>query len=400
MPISATQFVVRWTNPAPALLPLFQTAGVEALLVAEASAAFVEAAAAAKLPLLHSSEETGLIGAGLWPGVRQSANRVRDIEVVSASREPWVDANSYLVAYHRALDPAKTPVLAYEANEKAGVRPDVEIPYDTAALGLIETRIAGGNFVVDLPPRFKEKLLNGDAKAQAAWAGLGRTAAWLQANASLLGRPALPEITAIVEEGAPTREIANLLHRRGASPSLKSIARVPAPDKKILALVAASLRQVPPAVYAHAEAGAAVVIDSVPPGGAKLIREEIDRVFYSYGAGTIVAYRKRIVDPSEFALDVIDIVTHKRRATRLWNANSAIPLATMGEHPNEAILHIVNYGSPTQEEIQAHIQGRYAKATLHAPGKDPKPLKVAPRGASSEVFVPPIERLAVVRFSN
>lgn len=341
-----------------------------------------------------SENEAGWVTDGLWPGVRSSGRRGRDTEVASASREPWVDANSYLVKYHRALGAAG--VLAYGA----GDRMDVEIPYDTAELALIEARIAGGNYIVDLPPRFRAGLAANEAKAQAAWQSLVKTANWLKQNQGLMGRAVLPEVTALVEPGAATRELANLLHRRGASPALASADRVPAPQAGILVVVAAGLKQVPEAAFAHARAGASVVIDSAAPAGATQQREEVDRVFYKLGQGTVVAYKKKIVDPSDFAMDVIDVVTHKKRATRLWNAGAAIPLATVGARPGEAILHIVNYGSAAREELQAQIQGHFAKAMLLCPEAAAVALPVKRRGTATEVFVPSLQRLAIVRFSN
>lgn len=367
MVIEVSDFVVRW--PKGAVAP----SGVDAIV---------------------SENEEGWISEGLWPGVRSNGRRGRDTEVASASREPWVDANSYLVEYHRAL--GSTGVLAYGA----GDRMDVEVPYDTAELALIEARIAGGNYIVDLPPRFRAGLAANEAKALAAWASLVKTASWLKQNQGLMGKAVLPEVTALVEPGAATRELANLLHRRGASPALVSADRVPAPQAGILVVVAAGLKQVPEAAFAHARAGASVVIDSAVPAGATQQREEVDRVFYKLGQGTVVAYKKKIVDPSDFAMDVIDVVTHKRRATRLWNAGAAIPLATVGANRGEAILHIVNYGSAAREELQAQIQGHFQKATLLCPEAAEVALPVKRRGTATEVFVPSLQRLAIVRFSN
>lgn len=369
MPILASDFVVRW--PAGEAAP----EGVDGVV---------------------SLNEPGWATDGLWPGVRQSAKRGRgrDVEVASASREPWVDANAYLVEYHRAL--GSPGVLAYGA----GDRTDLEVPYDTAELALIEARVAGGNYIVDLPPRFRAGLALQEPKAMAAWRHLVTTAAWLKANRGSMGHPVLPKVTALVEAGPATRELANLLHRRGASPALASAERVPRPSAEILVLVAAGLKQVPALAFAHATGGATVVIDRAAPEEAKLMREEADRGFYSMGRGTVIAYKKKIVDPSEFAMDVIDVVTHKRRATRLWNASAAIPLATMGSRQGEAILHIVNYGSPTTEELQARIQGHYAKATLLRPEAGPQELRASRRGTGTEVFVPSLQRLAIVRFSN
>ncbi len=367
MAIEVGDFVVRW--PKGAVAP----EGVDAVI---------------------SENEAGWVTDGLWPGVRSSGRRGRDTEVASASREPWVDANSYLVKYHRALGAAG--VLAYGA----GDRMDVEVPYDTAELALIEARIAGGNYIVDLPPRMRAGLAANEAKAQAAWQSLVKTANWLKQNQGLMGKPVLPEVTALVEPGAATRELANLLHRRGASPALASADRVPAPQAAILVLVAAGLKEVPEAAFAHARAGASVVIDSAAPAGATQQREEVDRVFYKLGQGTVVAYKKKIVDPSDFAMDVIDVVTHKKRATRLWNAGAAIPLATVGARPGEAILHIVNYGLAAREELQAQIQGHFTKATLLCPEAAAVALPVKRRGTATEVFVPSLQRLAIVRFSN
>lgn len=361
MVVQTTDFIVRWPDGAA------RPEGVDAIVTVDGP---------------------GWVADGIWPGVRRGAARGRDIEVASASREPWVDANGYLAAYDRALGGAG--ILAYQA----GTRMDIEVPYDTAELALIEARVAGGNCIVDLPPRFRAGLEAKEAKAVAAWARLVKTAAWLKEHRSLMGRPVLGEVTALVEPGRATRELANLLYRRGASPALVSAASVPGPG--ILVLVAAGLKQVPEAAFAQGT----VVIDSAVPTGAKLVREEADRGFYLLGKSTVVAYKKRIVDPSEFAMDVIDIVTHKRRAARLWNAGSAIPLAMAGERQGEALLHIVNYGSPTREELQAKIQGHFSKATLLCPEAAPKALAVARRGSGTEVFVPSLQRLAIVRFSS
>ena len=385
--------MVRWKDGVAGHLPLLQTLRPDVVVSETALPEFEKAG----LKVIPSAALGRVVTDGLWPGIRRGpSRRGREVEVASASSEPWVDANGYLVAYHRALD-AKTPVLlGYEANEKAGVKPDVEIPYGTAELALIEARVGGGNFVVDLPVRYRQGLIAGEAKATEAWKALARTAAWLKQNEALFGRPALDAVTAMVEPGGATREIANLLHRRGASPLLCSA--LPG-NIKPLALVVAGLKQIPRECFHVAEEGGIVVADQKALPSTTVIREEADRVFCRMGKGTVVAYRRPIVDPSEFAMDVIDLITHRRRATRLWNALSAIPLATEGERKGEALLHVVNYGSPAREEIQAHIQGHFSKAMLLSPEKAPVALKTVRRGPSTEVFLPTLERVAVVRFS-
>ena len=56
-------------------------------------------------------------------------------------------------------------------------------------------------------------------------------------------------------------------------------------------------------------------------------RSDRDRDHYEFGNGRIVAYHEPILDPSEFALDVIDLVGVGTRDLRLWNALTVVGLA-------------------------------------------------------------------------
>lgn len=360
----ATPLILRWPNREPAHDAIIAQLQPDQILGAE------------PVP--------GAVSHGLWPGIRSAAKQ-GDADVSSASREPWVDASGYRAAIQKAL--SQNTLLAHEHKD-----PDRGVPFDTLELALIEARVNGGNFILSVEPRYRAALIANDAKAMEAWRSLARTAAWLRANEALFARPTLPIITALVEPGYPTSEIANLLYRRGASPALS--AQVPAPDpNRIQVLIAAGLKAVPASVYDHAAAGAIVVTDSAPAKGWKTIKEDTDRTIFAHGKGKVAAYHKRIQDPSEFALDCIDLLTHRRRAARLWNAPAAIPLATAG-----GLLHIIQYGGPITNEIQARVQGIYKSATLNRPEAPPIQLKVFHRATTTEVFPPAIQRLAVVQF--
>ncbi|MBK5292848.1 MAG: hypothetical protein JJE04_14395 [Acidobacteriia bacterium] len=407
MPLDWTRhIVVRWPDPDPAHIPLLRQASIDAVVLDAPNPAFETACQAAGISI--ATQPKYVSKRGLWPGVQRSGNRSNADEVASASREPWLDANGYLVALERALHPERPAVLGYLAGEN----PEQMVPFESLELALVEARTAGGNYILSIDPRYRRALLSGDAKALAAWKSLGGAAAWLKQNHDLFGQAAPPAISALVEAGMPTSEIANLLYRRNASPRLVSASNVPPPAPgRILALVAASLK--PPAaevrarILRHAEAGSFVVLDSTPDPSWKLLKKASDRNFYSLGKGQVVAYHKRIADPSEFALDIIDLITHRRRPVRLWNALAVIPLFTAGRRPGEAILHLVNYSStggsagrsPMNQETQARVQGHYAKAALLRPGQPPVTLAVAKRGSTSEVFIPAMDRLATVVFT-
>lgn len=378
----ALDLIARWPQPEEAHIQLLRKAGIE---------------------IAPEAALSGVVTRGVWPGIRRPGQRRgwdNDL-FASASAEPWIDSNLYLVPLERALMGKASPVIGYEAGPATGLPADRSVPYETLEVALIEARIQGGNYVLSFDPRYRAALAAGDAKALEALTSLGRTGAWLRDQASLFGLAAPPAITALVEPGNASAEIANLLYRRNGSPRLVPASAPPAPDaQRILVLVAASLKSVPDAVWKHAEAGSTVAIDSaalVNPAW-KRVKEEPDRDFYQLGKGRVVVYKKRVVEPSEFALDMIDIVGHQRRAARVWNATSTVVFSTAGPATSEALLHVINYGATLKDEVQARINGHYTQATLLRPEAPPVTLKTQPRGLATEVFLPGLTRVGVVRF--
>ncbi|HEY3739420.1 MAG TPA: hypothetical protein VGL53_06235 [Bryobacteraceae bacterium] len=411
-----SDLIIRWPDPQPSHIPILKQAGIQAAILPKADPEFSKAGIATLtedalkvFSLSQMPADPGTYAAlstGLWPGIRREPSRAgRDVEVVSASREPWVDSNAYLIAYLRALYPKAAPVLAYEANEAAGITEGRIVPFDTIVIALIEARVMGGNYILSLDPPFRKALLGNDAKAMAAWKELGLTAKWLTANKGLFGIEPPPIITDLVEPGRATAEIANLLFRRNASPRL--ISEVPAKlPPGMMALVTTSIK--PPAPETAKRmldlvsiGGVSLVTDDPSPNAwwrapgdrLKAVKTQSDRVFYSFGKGTIVAYNHKIVDPSDHALDVIDIVGHPHRAVRVWNANSTIAVSSPG------IVHLLNYsGRARGSDTQVRIQGVYKNATLLRPGSEPLPLVASRRGTTTEVFVPDVAFVGTLVF--
>lgn len=215
----------------------------------------------------------------------------------------------------------------------------------------------------------------------------------------MFGQRPVPAITAVLDSSDHTLEFANLMVRRGANPYLVMASNPPKPNPaEILTIAAAGIKPLPAAVLEHARAGSTLIVDAAPDPAWHKAKSDRDRDWYSLGRGQVLAYHEKIEDPSEYALDVIDVVTHKRRAVRLWNASAAIPLFTMGRVPAERLLHIVNYGSPVEQEVQARVQGQFSKALLMRPEAGPSELKIYKRGSMTEVFLPNLAIVATVRF--
>ena len=428
MPLDlSSEVAVRWNDCDAKFVPLLKEGGITTVLLPYRNEVFETACreAGLKVQALEEIQFSSLesidhaspkalvaLTNGLWPGVSRGPSQGRDEFTASATEQPWVDANGYWIGILRTLYPNRPALLGYLADESAGVKPEVLLPYDSLELALVEAWVNGGNYLLALEPRYHARLLCGEAKALDAWRQLGRTAHWLDKHVSLFRQATFPAITVLVEADAGLAEIANLLYRHNASPALASAANPPAPDPlRRLALVAVSIH--PPGagirrrILSHAEAGTSLIVDA--PGEnawwhdpqLKLVRSQEDRDFYSLGRGQVVAYREPVSDASEFAFDVIDIVTQKRRAARLWNAPTVIALATscpQGANHGRALLHLINYGSALSSEMLAGIQGCYSRASLLRPEGAPLLLPTARRGTTTEVTIPELRRVAVVVF--
>src|SRR5207247_952746 len=138
----------------------------EAVVLSAPAPRFSEACGAAGIQTLPAAQiEPVALLEGSWPGVaREAAVPGRGDETASASREPWIEINSHWVAYLRALFPERPAILAYKAPAEERMT-----PFDSLELALVEARVSGGNYILDVPTRYREALLRADEKALSAW---------------------------------------------------------------------------------------------------------------------------------------------------------------------------------------------------------------------------------------
>ena len=424
----SAEVVLRWDAPAPEHVPLFIEGGITALWLAKHNSRMDKACAAAGVRVLGPGDlrflkpdqlegagdrSAVVVKDGVWSGAGDLPRE--EAVVAGATARPWVEANGFRVGYLRALYPEMRPVLGYQMDADAGVKPGKPPALSSLELALIDAWAAGGNYVLSLTAEHRQALIDGQPEARAAWRALGRTARWLRANVALFRQPAFPNITMLVESGETTAELASLMYRQNASPRLVRPADLAAPDltanaaQSCRVLVTAGIRppsaEVRARILAHAAAGATVVTDAYSEnawwtaGACKLVRAFEDREFYSLGRGRLVAYKQAIQDPGDFAFDMIDLAGPER-PLRLWDYGTVIALATSapGGGPAKAVLCAVNYGHPFPWDLVAQINGQFSEATLLRPDAKPLKLRVARRGPNSEVVLPALKLLAVVAF--
>lgn len=345
---------------------------------------------------------------GIWPGARATTRNADGSVSAGASQRAWIDANGYLVAWANALFPGRAPLLGYLPDSDAGIAKGQVIPYDSLELALIDAWAAGGNYLLAPDAAYRDALLCGDPAAIAGWSQLGLTARWLKENGDFFRQPPLSTITVLVERGDACAEIAALMFRHSASPELVSAERMPLPDaSRRPIVVAAGIGSPSPSLckllLAHANAGSIVIVDGGNASswwkarGLSAGRQFEDRAFYSLGAGQVLVYKELIVDPGDFALDVLDLAAN-RRPVRLWDASAVIAIASQASARDNLVLRLINYGAPTRGDMMAQVRGSYSSATLLRPDQPPVTLRTCRRGRNTDVLLPGFRRLALVVF--
>ncbi|MEK7406966.1 MAG: hypothetical protein AAB225_17975 [Acidobacteriota bacterium] len=350
-----------------------------------------------------------VLKAGQWPGIRsEPTDRDPDVFLASATREPWIDANAYLVAYLRAMFPRRPALLGYRPDAAAGVSQDRMVPYGTLEAALAEAVAAGGSFLLSLDDAYFAALLEGQPRARAAWRSLGQTVRFLREQAAVFRQPNRARVAFLAESVEQAAELLNLMYRRHVCPVILPVRAVPALDPaRWRAVVAADLTptvDVRQKLLDYARAGGLLM--TVPAAGAapswwlvsgmRKTRTDLDRDWYALGRGRVIAYREPVSDPGEFALDVIDAVGVRTRDLRLVNAGAVLGLVAGEPGGARAVVTLISYGSTRDREFLVRVDGLFGKATLSQPGAAPTPLKTAHRGALTEVVVDRLERLAVI----
>lgn len=333
--------------------------------------------------------------AGQWPGVRP-----RDPGSASASESPWIDANSYYVVYLRGLFPKRAALLGYLPDEEAGVSKDRVLPYNTLEMGLAEAIAAGGNVILTVPDDYRKALVAGDAKALKAWESLARMARFLKERE--FHQPLATRVAVAANSLEHHGELLNMMYRRNVAPAVFDPSAMPGYGAFRI-LVASGVGSVPgvhKAALDFAAAGGALMAapaENEKPWWTEGARktgsgEEFD--FYAFGKGKIVGYREPIIDPAEFALDVIDVQGSAKRDLRLYNAESVvgIPRRLSG---GAVSVELINYGAYLQDFL-LRVEGAYRKATLHRPEGPPVTLKLIRQGSGTEIEIPDLDRFASV----
>ena len=341
---------------------------------------------------------------GRWPGLTPV-----DPMEASASAAPWVDANSWLVAWLRAMFPQRPAVLGYRPDEDAGVSKDRVVHYDSLELALADAFSRGGNVVLHPPESHQKALLDDNPRAVAAWQSLARTARFLKENlASFSGRVA-SRVAVAAGSLEQSGEMLNMMYRRNVTPMVFSVRALESWEPGDCRVLVAVNIERPGAVGARrmlefARAGGTVL--AAPPaagepewwrnGTAKPLRADRDREVHALGKGRLIGYRENVADPSEFSLDVIDALGMSNRDLRIWAADSVIGILNSLPDGRKSVT-LVNYGSPLEDwEFLVRVEGLFRRVVLRVPESAAVELPLTRRDGGTEVNVGHLRRVAAI----
>jgi len=349
--------------------------------------------------------------AAVWPGVK-----LPDPSVASATQQPWVDANLWLLAWLRAKWPGKPVVLSYEPREPTPSPEAAGQSFYGLQRALAEARFSGANALLRVSVSDRVALLAGDTEARAAWQALVQTARFLSAHQSEFSGPSGMRMLVLAGTAQESSEILNLLYRVNATPAVISASN-PQAQQALLSVrfpvVIAANMSLPPALQG-------ALLEFARRGGTALVapptstsrpwwqdhaRHPVDqqehRTTYALGRGKFIAYHEPIVDVYEFALDAVSALNWKERDLRIWNAATVLGVA----HPQrngDLIVTLIDYGTRWRRDhdpdFLVQVYGRYAAGELLVPERaEPIVLRPAVRGNLTEFEIRDLRHVGIVR---
>jgi hypothetical protein len=361
--LAAGERYARWDWLEPAAVPYLRQAGITQVLVdAAAPAEFRAACQKAGIRIL-SEPPPGMqfIQEGSWPRLNPMVQMGRGGDKVTsgASGEPWIEANGWLILYHRARA-AQPVLLAYDPPKEGRLRPG------SLELAVAEAASFGGQFALKLDERLRRGLVEAQPRVVAEWKRVAEQLRFAESGV-FRGAPAA-NIAVVADALEPVAEVLNLLARR---------------NHPFLVLPRGGDLQA-----ALAKKYALVIAIAQPP---------LPRPAKSASAprAPIIVQRKEVLDPEAFVAEMRKRMTG-RRLYALSNAETIISYPWRLEDGRLAV-HLVNYAIDPLLEVRLRPAVKFSRALLFTPEEAaPRPLAVR----AGEVVIPEMNISAVVVLEN
>lgn len=342
---------LRWDRLEAAAVPYLKLNGITHVLEAEsAPSEFRAACEQAGIRLVPGAAAPGvhLVREGTWPGLNPMVQMGpgSDKAKSGATSGPWIDANGWLIQYHRASSDGPL-LIAYDPPKDARLRPG------SLELSVAEAAAVGARFAIRLDDRLRNGLSAGQPRAVAEWKRVGEQLAFCE-RPVFEGTPAA-NIAVVVDQLEPVAEVLNLLARRNL-----------------------------PFVVLRRD---------------RLSRESVEQCRLVIAIGqpplprlqTALIERKQVIDPEDFVAQVGKRMSGRRLYT-LDNADTIISYPARLRDGRLAV-HLVNYAIDPLRDVRLRVAGKFSRAELFLPDKAAAQQLAIKAG---EVVIPDMEVSAVL----
>ena len=320
----------------------------------------------------------------LLEGVRPSARNLADMGIrATASAEPWIDSNIWLVRSYRSHNAWRPVWISQQPNPGA--------PSDYIRC-VADAAVGGGRWMVALDDGLRAKLFRREADALATWREIGAYLKFAEDHAEWRSFAPYGNLALIVDSASNTPEISNeylnLVARRQVPYRLVLRSQLsPAALESFQAVLAMDVD--PPSTTERkllcdfAQRGGLVVVGPSwgdAPKGDSLAETPL-------GKGRIVVYKDDPPDAGSVARDLLELLAPEIMGLSVFNLPSALAYASVEPSGKRVLVQLLNYATVPSKRITIRFNGTFNTARLYTPESAPVDLKVRKTANGRTEFV-------------
>ncbi|HWR51034.1 MAG TPA: hypothetical protein VN428_08000 [Bryobacteraceae bacterium] len=334
-----------------------------------------------ELPPRAAMRFTGAVAGtyqGIWPGIRMD-------QKAAATGGPWVDTNYGFLAFARASSEAAPVWIANTPPPKTVLKVEKYLH------AISDAAIAGARWVVALDPDFERRLFAREAAAVRDWKRIAEHARFYEEHRTWSEWPSHGRL-AIVQEASGALYSGGILD--------------------MIAVKHTPVRAVPVAKLSPAALAGATMAVNADPEAVEPEQKEAFRLF-ARGGGTILTAPTgwKLPPPSKETITlgkddvakldevwkgINSMIGRANLGARLFNVSGMLSALTASPDGSTLALQLVNYTDYPVESITVHVLGKYARATLHEPGRPPRQLDIYAIEEGAGVDIPEVGAAAAL----
>jgi hypothetical protein len=297
---------------------------------------------------------------GVWPGI----NEAEDGEAKAApSGAPWIDTNAGFLRFVRSLTGGEI-WISY------GPPKNAVIPLARYLQAIGDAAINGARWIVELDEDFQQRLLARDEKALQRWAAIAQHLRFFEEHKEWRKLQPYSHLALVQDKESGALLTGSILDMI----VVKHTPVRPVPSRMLSDERMAGLKLAVNVDPTSLQPGQTEVLRRFTRSGGTLLTAPPGWKFPEPREDQITLDEAEIEKLDSIWKEVNSLTGRRNLGVRLFNVASMLSnLYDLG-NGDRLLLQLVNYSDYPIEAVTAHLLGKYSKATLLAPGREPKPL--------------------------